>query len=309
MPDLRPFRFGVVARTADSRAAWIDKVQTVERLGYSVLLAPDHFGAQLAPLVALMAAAEASSTLRIGTFVLSAGYRHPAVLHKEIATLDLLSGGRLEWGIGAGWHREEYEQAGIPFETPGMRVERLEEAVRVVKGLFAPEPFSFTGTHYVVAGLSGGPPPVQRPYPPLLIGGGSRRVLSLAAREADIVGFAPQFIDGVGNVRSMTAEAVDEQVAWVREAAGARFAGLELNILLQTVIVTDDRRAAAQTLAADWELTPAEALASPHALIGTVEQIAADVRARRDRDGISYLSVFEQDMQAFAPVARELAGQ
>src|SRR5215831_19399391 len=145
MADVRLFRFGVVARTADSRDAWIARARQIERLGYAVLLVPDHFGEQLAPVPAMMAAAEATTSLRIGSLVFDVDYRHPAVLQKEIATLDLLTGGRIEWGIGAGWHRLEYMQAGIAFDTPGIRVERLEEAVRAIKGLFGPAPLTLGG--------------------------------------------------------------------------------------------------------------------------------------------------------------------
>ena len=308
MTDVRPFRFGVVARTADSRDAWIAKARQIERLGYAVVLVPDHFGEQLAPVPAMMAAAEAATALRIGSLVFDVDYRHPAVLQKEIATLDLLTEGRVEWGIGAGWHRLEYAQAGIPFDAPGARLERLAEAVRVIKGLFGPAPLTVGGKHYSIQGLSGGPPSVQRPHPPLLIGGGGRRILSLAGREADIVGFAPQFIAGEAVADSITAEAVAQGVAWVREAAAERFANLELNILLQRIIVTDDRTAAAQELAADWGLSADAILASPHALLGDLEQIRAQVSERRDRYGISYLAVFERDLEAFAPVVRQLTG-
>src|SRR5262249_5271038 len=157
-----------------------------------------------------------TSTLRLGSLVFDVDYRHPAVLQKEIATLDLLTGGRVEWGMGAGWHRLEYAQAGIPFDTPGIRVERPGEAGGAIKGLFGPAPLTLGGKHYTIEGLLGGPPPVQRPHPPLLIGGGGRRILTLAAREADIVGFAPQFVGGEALTSSVTAEAVAQGVAWVR---------------------------------------------------------------------------------------------
>src|SRR5262249_59897282 len=169
MTGARPFRFGVVARTADSRDAWIAKARQIEHLGYAALLVPDHFGEQLAPVPAMMAAAEATTAIRIGSLVFDVDHRHPAVLQKEIATLDLLTGGRVEWGMGAGWHRLEYAQAGIPFDAPGVRVERLEEAVHVIKGLFGPAPVSVGGKDYSVSGLSRGPPRVPPTPPPLLL--------------------------------------------------------------------------------------------------------------------------------------------
>lgn len=309
MSSVHPFRFGVVARTADSRDAWVAKARRIERLGYAALLVPDHFGEQLAPLSAMMAAAEATSSLRIGSLVFDVDYRHPAVLQKELATLDLLTGGRIEWGMGAGWHRTEYLQTGIPFDAPEVRIERLEEAIRVIKGLFARAPLTFSGKHYAIDGLSGGPSALQQPYPPLLIGGGGRRILSLAAHEADIVGLAPRFANGEAVASSVTAEAVAQSVAWVRESAGERFADLELNILLQHIAVTEDRDTAAETLTADWGLSADAILTSPHALLGDLDQIRSQVRERRDRYGISYLAVFERDLEAFAPVVQQLTGQ
>src|SRR5438876_677403 len=191
MSKPRPFRFGVSVHGSKSRAEWIGIARQAEALGYSTLLIPDHLGDQLSPIPALVAAADATSTLRIGSLVFDNDFRHPVMLAKEAATLDVLSGGRFELGIGAGWLRSEYEQAGIPYDPPGVRVGRMEEALQIIKGLFADRPVTFSGTYYKVSALEGQPKPVQRPHPPILIGGGGKRILSIAAREATIVGFLP----------------------------------------------------------------------------------------------------------------------
>jgi probable F420-dependent oxidoreductase len=313
MAAKRPFRFGVSARTAQSAEEWTAKARRAEELGYSTLLVADHFGPSLAPLPALMAAAHATTTLRVGSFVFDNDYRHPALLQKEAATLDLLSGGRFEFGVGAGGDRPEYEEAGIAFDAPEVRVARLAEAVAIIKGLFRAgldEPFSYTGTYYQINGLHNGPPSAQRPHPPLVIGGGGRRLLTLAAREADIVGFAFwRHPDGKPNMASLTAEATDKQVAWVREAAGARFDELELNMLIQQVRVTDQRESAVQALADEWEMSPTVIGESAHMLLGSVTELVEQLQARRERYGISYITIFEPFMEPFAPVVQQLVGQ
>src|SRR5689334_20910954 len=237
MNKARPFRFGVSVHGSRSGAEWRGIARQAEELGYSTLLMPDHLGDQLSPIPALVAAADATSTLRVGSLVFDNDFRHPVMLAKESATLDVLSGGRLELGMGAGWMKPEYEQAGIPFEKPGVRIEKLEESVKIVKGLFADGPVNFAGRHYTITGLEGSPKPVQRPRPPIHIGGGGQRLLTLAAREADIVGFIPRARpDGKSqDVTDGTPEALEQKLTWVREAAGARFADLELGIVVAQV--------------------------------------------------------------------------
>ena len=271
---------------------------------------PDHFRNELATGLALLTAAEATTTLRVGSLVFDNDFRHPTILAKEAASLDVLSGGRFEIGMGAGWLRSEYDEAGITFDPPGLRVGRLEEAVRIVKGLFADEPLHFAGRYYHVNGLTGLPRPVQRPHPPLVIGGGGRRVLSLAAREADVVSFAPRAkVDGSGLDRAdITAAAVDQKVAWVREAAGDRFASLEINLLVQAVAVTDERAPAIEGLVKRFEATPEVVESSPFVFVGSVDRISETLRERRERYGISYWVVFEVAMEAFAPVVARLRG-
>src|SRR5215211_9239903 len=226
----RPFRFGVIGEAITSRERLLDAPRRAEALGYSTLLLRDHFvaepfGDQLAPMVALTAAAGATRTLRVGTLVLDNDYRHPVLLAKEAATLDLLSGGRFELGLGAGWLREEYVSAGMPFDPAGVRVGRMEESLRLLKGLFSGESVTFAGEHYAVTGLESFPRPVQRPHPPLMIGAGSRRMLGIAGREADIVGILPKALpDGTisDDLAERTPETLKRKVGWAREAAGDR---------------------------------------------------------------------------------------
>ncbi len=315
MSKPRPFRFGVSVHGSKSRAEWIGIARQAEALGYSTLLMPDHLGDQLSPVAALVAAADATTTLRVGSLVFDNDYRHPVMLAKEAATLDVLSGGRLELGLGAGWMKPEYERAGIPFERASVRIARMEEAIRIVKGLFADGPVDFTGQYYTVTGFVGYPKPVQRPHPPLHIGGGGQRLLSIAAREADIVGFLPRArADGRGqDLTDATPEALEQKIIWVREAAGERFADLELGILVAQVLTTEDREQAAQfiatTLAAGLDVSTGVILQAPYLLLGTVDQMCEDLLARRERYGISYISVFEQSLEALAPVVARLAGQ
>jgi probable F420-dependent oxidoreductase len=308
---VRPFRFGVTVPTVTSGAGWVERARRAEQLGYSILQVPDHFRDQLAPVPALTAAAMATTRLRVGALVFCNDFRHPVVLAKEAATIDVLSGGRFELGLGSGWLREEYDQAGIRFDAPGTRIERLAEAVSIVKGLLAGERVAFAGRHYAIAGLEGRPSPVQRPHPPLLIGGGGRRTLSLAAREASIVGLVPRALpDGSGLDRGDFGEAaLRQKIEWVRAAAGDRLDSLELHALIQAVVVTDQRMAAAEQLAARFRVARDLVLETPYVLLGTVEEICATLRERRERYGISYLTVFDRDLEALAPVVGRLAGR
>jgi probable F420-dependent oxidoreductase len=311
---MTPFRFGVNVRTAASRAEWADKARKVEALGYAVLLVPDHLAELLAPLPALAAAAAATTRLRVGTAVLNNDFRHPALLAREAATLDVLSDGRLELGLGAGHMQSEYEQAGLAFDPGATRVERLGEAVVILKRLLEGESVTFAGRHYRVTEHSIHPRPVQRPRPPVFIGGNAPRLLTLAAREADIVGLTGIAFRHGGkepDVSDFRAAVVDERVRLVRETAAERFDRLELTALVQRVVVTDDRRKAAEELATGrWaRLTPDEILASPYALVGTVDQMVDDLRARRERWSISYVMTHEPFMDALAPVVARLAGR
>jgi probable F420-dependent oxidoreductase len=308
---VRPFRFGVQASGAADGGSWRDRARRAEALGYSALYMPDHLGDQFGPLVALTAAAEATTTLRVGALVLDNDFRHPVPLAKELATLDLLSGGRLEVGLGAGWMHSDYAESGIPLDPPGTRISRLEEALAVMKDLWSKGTADLDGAHYRVRAAQGLPRPATRPHPPLLIGGGGRRVLSLAAREADIVGVNANL--GAGALgpevaASATAERFAERVAWVREAAGERFEGLELQVLAFLAQVVPNRREVAERLAPLFGLSPQEALRVPIALVGTVDEICDTLVERREEYGFSCWVVHDAELDAFAPVVERLAG-
>jgi len=244
---MKPFRFGVNVGRARSRAEWVEKARKIEGLGYDALTVPDHLTDLFAPMPAVLSAAEATKKIRVGTNVLNNDLRHPILVAREAATVDLLTDGRLQLGLGAGSLRSEYDQAGLGFDPGATRVERLAEAVTIIKDLLKGERVTFAGRHYRVTGHTIAPLPVQRPHPPILIGGNGPRLLTLAAREADIVGFSGITFRHGGrappDLSGWRASRVDERVRLVREVAGAERCGrLELNALVQRVVVTDDRR-------------------------------------------------------------------
>lgn len=297
---------------AGSAKEWKEKARRIESLGYSAFYLPDHFNDQLAPITGLMAAADATTNLRIGSLVFDNDYRHPVVLAREMATLDLLSDGRLDLGLGAGWLKSDYDQSGIPYDSPGTRIERLEEAVKIIKGLFAGGRFSFTGKHYSVKDAEGYPLPGQKPHPPFMLGGGGRRMLTLAAREAAIVHINYNLREGRVNnqlVGTGRASATDEKLAWVREAAGDRFEEIELAATMFFTSVTDDRDEVANAVAPGLGLRPDEIIGMPHFLIGTIDQLVEDIQARRERFGISFIVVQGEVAEQLAPVVERLAGK
>jgi probable F420-dependent oxidoreductase len=312
---MKPFRFGVNVARAGSRAEWVEKARKIEGLGYDVLTVPDHLADFFAPMAAALSAAEATKHLRVGTNVLNNDLRHPVLVAREAATVDLLTDGRLQLGLGAGSLKSEYDEAGLGFDRGATRVGRLAEAVTIIKGLLRGEPVTFAGRHYRITGHTIAPLPVQRPHPPFLIGGNGPRLLALAAREADIVGFSGITFRQGGTIppdlSGWRASSVDERVRLVGEEAGAeRLARLELSALVQRVVVTEDRRGAAQELTSRWTLlTPDEILESPYVLIGTVGRMVEDLQARRARWGFSYYSISEPYLDAFAPVVAHLAGK
>jgi probable F420-dependent oxidoreductase len=312
---MKPFQFGVNVARAGSRTEWVEKARKIEDLGYGTLTVPDHLTDLIAPMPALVSAAEATTTLRVGTNVLNNDFRHPVLVAREAAAVDLLTDGRLQLGLGAGSIQSEYDQAGLGFDPGGTRVERLAEAVTIIKGLLRGEQVTFAGRHYRVTGHTIAPLPVQKPHPPILIGGNGPRLLALAAREADIVGLSGITFRGGGAVppdlSGWRVSSVDERVRLVREIAGEeRYARLELNALVQRVVVTDDRRKTAEELTGRWtQLTPDEILQSPYVLVGTIDQIVEDLQARRERWGISYYVIFEPYLDVFAPVVARLAGR
>jgi probable F420-dependent oxidoreductase len=314
----RPFRFLTPMPRLDQPAGrWKDAVRRIEDLGFATVSISDHFtrGWVMEPVVAMTAAAAATERLRVLSLVLANDYRHPVLLHKAMATLDVLSGGRVEIGLGAGWMLSDYRAAGIPYDEPAVRIQRLEESVGILKGLFGPSPLTFCGRHYRIDHLEGLPKPVQQPHPPLLIGGGGRRVLSVAGRHADIVSVNPSL--RVGAVTSellldATAERIDQKVAWVREAAAT--AGrqpndieLQLNLLICRVTNRTGRVSEVVSSLASSATDPRLLEESPAVLAGTIEQCVEALQERRERFGISYVNL-GSDLEAVAPIVDRLAG-
>ena len=314
----RLFRFGVVDRTAASGAAWEAAARRYEELGFAVLSVTDHFDDQLAPVAAMTAAACATTTLRVGCLVFDNDYRHPLVFAKEMATLDLISDGRVEIGMGAGWMGSDYAESGIAYDAPATRVSRFIEGVRVVKALLGNDPVHFTGEHYTIAGHEALPKPVQKPHPPIAIGGGGPRILRFAAREADVININPRNLGNERwsetNVNDASEEATDRKVGWVREAAAARFDDIELGVTVAFVIETDDRVALAESIASGLPQVdgrpadPERVLASPHVLIGNPDEMVATLQERRDRWGFSYVTFSADAVDTVAPLVKRLAG-
>ncbi len=305
----RPFRFGAKATKAGSAREWSDIARQAEDLGYVSLQIDDHFGNQLSPVPAIMAAACATSTLHVGPLVAGVDFRNPVVFAKECATIDLLSEGRFILGIGAGWLKDDYAIAGIDQASAETRIERLGEAVAIMRGLWGEGKFSFAGKHYSVAEVDGKPKPLHKI--PVLLGGGGKKLLSLAAREADIVGVNPKIVGRTINPRSMATaakDAVDEKVGWVKEAAGSRLGDIELAMQIFVTKVTDDPRAVADTLAPAFGLPAEVILAAPFFQLGTVDQIIENIIAIRERWGINYIAFQQDATQAAAPIVAKLAG-
>ncbi|WP_007516217.1 MULTISPECIES: TIGR03621 family F420-dependent LLM class oxidoreductase [Pseudofrankia] len=319
---VRPIRFGTGPGRVSDRAALLEAGRTIEKLGYATFAMADHFMLPFAPLLALQAVADATSTVRLTQTVLNQDFRHPAVLAKELATLDVLSGGRLEVGIGAGWMRAEYAEAGLRFDDAPTRIDRLEEVVVILKGLFADGPFTFSRRHFGITDLEGTPTPTQRPRPPIMIGGGGRRLLSVAGRQADIVQIMPRISGGSPSPESrpFAAETYEEKVGWVRAAAGDRFDELELGAQLLNVTITDDpaggfdaffERFTRQLRSREGAVPSKEELrASPMVAVGPLDEVCAKLRDTRDRFGISYFSApLGATPESLAPVVERLSGR
>jgi probable F420-dependent oxidoreductase len=306
---MRPFRFGVQCSRTPTIPDWRELARRCEDLGYSCLYIPDHFGDQFGPLVALTVAAEATSRLRVGSLVFDNDYRHPLVLAKEIATLELASSGRVEFGLGAGWMTTDYDESGIPLDPAPIRVERMLEALAIMRGLWSQEKVTFSGAHYKISDAQGLPRPSA--VPPIVIGGGSRRILSIAAREADIVGINPDLRSGtVGAdvLPGILPERWDDRVRWVREAAGPRFDQLELQILTFLVTVGVPRREALEQASSMFGLPPETLGDVPLGMVGTVDEICEQLVERRERWGFNYIVIHEGEVETFAPVVERLAG-
>jgi probable F420-dependent oxidoreductase len=320
----RPFRFSVQAFEAESGQQWTGLARRAEELGYSTVFTTDHyFGpgeisaasghrpVDVAPLTAMTAAALATTRLRVGCRVFCVDYHHPVVLAKELATLDMLSGGRLEVGLGAGWVAAEYDGLGIPMDRPGVRIERLAETAELFRAHWAGEQLDVQGAHVRAVGFAGRPRPVQQPHPPILIGGGAPRVLRLAGRLADIVSInfnnaAGQL--GPGSVASSTRDATLEKIGWIREGAGDRFADIELEMAAYFIAITEDPADAVDAMARRFGVTPKTLAEHPHALIGSVAEVCDKLEQRRSELGVSYVNVAQRSMEAFAPVVALLTG-
>ncbi|WP_116202624.1 TIGR03621 family F420-dependent LLM class oxidoreductase [Amycolatopsis circi] len=300
-----PFRFGVVVRKAESGRAWAERARLVEDLGFSTLLVPDHvLGPRFAPIAAMTAAAAATTTLRVGTLVFANDYRHPVVLGKELATVDVLSDGRLDVGLGTGWMRADYDGAGLPFDPPKERFERFAEAIEVLRGVWSDGPFSFEGKHYRITDLVQEPKPLQKPFPKLLLPGGGPKMLRLAGRYADYVnltlrvkadGTAPDETDG-------GLDAFLRKVELIREGAGDRFDQIEIGTSVQQVGVPAEKEtwSAVNTSRQD---------STPQVLLGDTAQMVDKLRYWRDEHGLSYYVLHnDKDLDTFAPVVKELAG-
>ncbi|MET9290364.1 TIGR03621 family F420-dependent LLM class oxidoreductase [Streptomyces sp. NPDC003077] len=302
------FRFGIQFIGARTRDEWVEAARRAESLGFSTLVLPDHFGGgQLAPMPALMAAADATSTLRLGTLVLCNDFRHPVMLAQEAATLDLLSDGRLELGLGAGWMREEYEAVDLPFDPAGTRVERLEESVRILRSVLDDGRVVFAGKHYRVTGFEGAPEPAQEKVP-LLVGGGSPRILRMAGRHADIVGVHHNLRAGEAQVHDITLEETERKLAWVREGAGDRFSELELQVGVGIFWVTPRPHTVLDGLSRRLGMPPETLATLPNVLVGSVSEMADKILGLRERFGISYVVIQGRDMEAAAPLVSTLSG-
>jgi probable F420-dependent oxidoreductase len=292
-----------------------DRARAAEDLGVTTFVLPDHLLGQPAPVPYLAAVAALTDRIRISAFVHNNDLRHPAVLAQELATLDVLSEGRLDVAVGAGWNAAEYTAIGLPFDPVRVRQARLAESVTVLKGCFGAEPFTFAGEHYTITDYDAQPKPVQQPHPPFFIGGGGRATLELAAREAQTVGFAPRILrGGVPDPRSFTWAATVEKIGWVREVAGERFGDLTLNVYpsFWPVTVTDDlegeaeKVAAAMTKRSGIDMTVREVIDSPHIFIGSHDRFVEKFTELRDRLGIS--SFLIGDLDRLGPVVGQLAG-
>jgi probable F420-dependent oxidoreductase len=309
---LKKFRFGAGIALVDSLDKFTASCRYVESLGYDSLTFPDHVETELGPIAAVTASALATTRIRIGTRVMANDFRHPAILVRELATIDILSGGRLDIGIGSGGRKSDFDRTGLPYDTNGIRVSRLMESVAIIKGLLANETFSYDGKFYQVEGAIGQPRPVQNPHPPFMIGGGRQRILSFAAREADIVSFNMDLSEGGRGPNasaSMSDDKTLEKLNWVREAAGVRMDQLELQIHLYGFAITGDRSAAAAKMGQAWGLPVETILSSPHFLVGELDEVCDELERRRRDLGISMYSVSSGAINDFAPVVERLSGK
>ncbi len=321
----KPFRFGLQAYAPASAKDWRDLARKAESMGFSSFHLADHVigpGPALnatghpvqtvAAIPAMAVAAEATETIKVGCRVLCVDYRNPVMLAKEVATLDFFSEGRLELGIGAGWLQNEYEAMGIPFDKAGVRIDRMEEVIGLLRASFADGELNIDGRHVHAVGFEAVPKPVHKPGPPLMIGGGAKRVLTIAGREADIVSLnfnnssGKLGPDGIG---SSTAELTEQKIQWVKEGAGGRFSDIEIEIAAYFTIVTPDGEGTRAKMAPMFGMTPEVLAEHPNALIGSIDEICDRIVERRERFGISYVSFGASVIDAVGPVVERLTGK
>jgi probable F420-dependent oxidoreductase len=312
MATRHPFRFGVELHAPLEGRSWADSVRELEGLGYSTLFVPDHFDEGYGPVAALAGAAVVTTTMNVGALVFDCDFRHPAVLARELATIDHLASGRLEVGLGAGWKRLDYDRSGIPMDRPKVRVDRMIEHTKILQELFAGKPVTFAGEHYDITDLELTPGSFTPGGPPILIGGGARRVLRFAGATADIVGVTATIRSGEIDVEAAhdgVPERVDEKLLWVREGAGARFDELEINAWLAFAEVSDDTTELVDGLAALFQTEPDAVVSSPLTLIGSLGAIADLLEERRERWNYSYQVIPGDKAYDFAPIVAELTGR
>ena len=310
----KPFRFGLHLHTPITGMSWLDSVRYVEDQGYSSLLIPDHFHHQYGPISALAAAAAVSTELKLEGLVFGNDYRHPVVLAKEMATLDQISAGRCEFGIGAGWMRNDYQQMGLPYDPPGKRIERMLEGLEIIRLCWGSQPFDYAGTHYRISGYDGQPKPYRERTPPIVVGGGGPRMLKVAAQHADIVAVTANLRAGeVGEdaIADSMPTAYDAKIGRVRECAGTRFDDLELSSLTMITQITNDKASALAAIAEMFDASEVDVAASPAVLVGSVAEITETLQERRDRWGFNYVVVQQdggQGIERFAEVVAALTG-
>jgi probable F420-dependent oxidoreductase len=308
---MAPFRFALQVSQAASPAAWKELARATEDLGYATLYVPDHLDDQWAPMIALAVAAEATTTLTVGTLVLDNDFRHPVILAKEAATLDVVTGGRFELGMGAGWMSTDYDRSGIPMEPAAVRIAKLAESLTIMKSMWQTGRATFEGEYYTVTDAPSTPEPVTPGGPPLVIGGGGKRILTLAGQEANIISVVPSLAAGVIGPEMAAGAVVEkyaERVSWARAAAGDRAGDLELQCWTALVQVVPNAAELFEKFAPGFGLTPDQLRAAPLALMGTVEEIIDTLQKRREEFGFSYIVVHEAEMHALAPVIAALAG-
>jgi probable F420-dependent oxidoreductase len=308
---MRPFRFSVQHHAAPDGKAWRDIARKTEDLGYTTLYLPDHFGDQWSPTIAMTIAAEVTQNLRVGALVYDVDYRHPITQAKEVATLDLAFPGRTIFGIGAGWMKTDYEESGIAYDSPGTRIERMQEALTIMKALWTDGTCTFQGKHYTVTNAQGFPRPSTPGGPPVLIGGGGKKILTIAAQMADTIGVNPNLRSGAvdaDTAKSAMGDVYRERMQWIRDAAGDRFDSLDLQVLTFMTQVVDNRDEVLANIAPLFGVTPEEAADIPLAMIGTVDQIVESLQKRREEFGFNDIVVQGEAMEAFAPVVAKLAG-